>query len=110
MTFTDRPDPAPSRLAVADPAADVASALASDSAMSSRRAAKIDAIEAARRLRQARQEHEQGAKPLPGEQPRGADASVRNDRYTKRQAKLQRAVEQARRRLNETRQSHRASR
>jgi len=113
-TFTDRPGPEPSLLAAAGPAADtavdVASALASDSAMFSRRAARIDAVEAARRLRQAQLEREQGAQPLPGEQAQGAGAGLVNDRYRQRQEKLRRAVEHAQRRLNETRRSHRASR
>jgi hypothetical protein len=70
--------------------------------MSARRAATIDASEAARRLGQARLEREQGVAPLAGERIRGTDASTVNHRYWRRQEKLRLAVEQAQRRSNET--------
>jgi hypothetical protein len=87
---------------------DVANALASNTAMSSRHAATIDANEAARRLRQAQLEREQGAERLPGEQAYGTDASVVNQRYWQRQEELRRVVVQAQRRLDETGRSLRA--
>lgn len=108
ITYTDRPDATPPPRAVTVPALDVASALAGNSPMSSRHAALIDANEAARRLRQAQREREQGAERLPGEQARGADASAANHRYAQRQEQLLREVEQAQRRLSETSRSLRA--
>lgn len=102
ITFTDRPDTIPSPTTATVPALDVANALASNSAISSPRAATIDANEAARRLGQAQLERKQGAQRLPGEQAHGSDASVVNDRYWRRQEQLQRAVEQAQRRSSET--------
>ena len=101
-TYTDRPDrtlpPPPQTAAV--PALDVTTALASNSPMSSRGAALIDANEAARRLRQAQLERELGAERLPGEEAHGADASVANQRYRQRQDELRRKVELAQRRLS----------
>ena len=102
ITYTDRPDTAPSPPTAKVPALDVANALASASAMSSRGAAIINSNEAARRLRQAEREREQGAERLPGEQAHGADANVMNRRYWQRQDELRRAVEQAQRRSDET--------
>jgi len=102
ITYTDRPDTTPSPRAATVPALDVANALASNTAMSSRHAATIDANEAARRLRQAQLEREQGAERLPGEQAHGTGASEANRRYWQRQADLRRVVEQAQRRLDET--------
>jgi hypothetical protein len=84
-------------------ALDVASALASYSAISSQRAAVIDTNEAARRLGQAQLKRKQGAQPLPGEQAQGTGASVVNHRYWRRQETLRHVVEQAQRRSNETR-------
>jgi hypothetical protein len=69
--------------------------------MSSRAAALIDANEAARRLKQAEHEREQGAERLPDEQVRGANAIVMSQRYWRRQDELSRRVEQARRRWAE---------
>lgn len=102
ITYTDRPDTAPSPPTVEVPALEVANALASNSAMSSRSAAIINANEAARRLRQAEREREQGAERLPGEQAHGADVNEMNRRYWQRQDELRRAVEQAQRRSGET--------
>jgi len=110
ITYTDRPGTAPSPRTATDPALDVAIALAGGAAMSSRRAAIIDANEAARRLRQARLERAQGANRLPGEEARGADAGAANDRYRQRQDALRRAVELARHRSSEASRSLRAHR
>ena len=108
ITFADQPDMTPSPRTATISASDVENALASNSAISSRRAAIIDANEASRRLGQAQLEREQGAGPLPGEQAQGSDASVMNHRYWRRQEKLRQAVEQAKRRWSETRGSNRA--
>jgi hypothetical protein len=81
-TFTDQP---PARRAVAP-----------------RRGGKVDAIEAARRLKKARLERELGKEPRPGELTRGADAPTVNYRYWQRQEKLRIVVERALRRSNET--------
>ena len=108
ITYTDRPDPAPSPRPEPAPALDVANALASNTAMSSRHAATVDANEAARRLRQAQLEREHGAERLPGEQAHSTDASVVNQRYWLRQEELRRVVVQAQRRLDETGRSLRA--
>jgi hypothetical protein len=108
VTYTDRPDTTPSPRPATVPALDVANALASNTAMSSRHAATIDANEAARRLRQAQLEREQGAERLPGEQAHDTDASVVNQRYWQRQEELRRVVVQAQRRLDETGRSLRA--
>ncbi len=110
ITYTDRPDPAPSPQTATDPVLDVMNALASHSAISSLRIAMIDANEAARRLEQAELERKRGAEPLPGEQARGTDASVVNQqRYQRRQEELRRVVEQAQRRASETSRLVRAS-
>jgi hypothetical protein len=106
ITYSDRPDTTP--LPPTVPALDVANALASNSAISSRRAATIDAHEAARRLGQAELERKQGAERLPGEQAHGTDASVANHRYRQRQEELRRAVVQAQRRSDATDRSLRA--
>lgn len=100
-TYTDRPDTTLPPQAASIPALDVRTALASNSAMSSRGAALIDANEAARRLRQAQLERELGAERLPGEEAHGADASVANQRYRQRQDELRRRVELAQRRLSD---------
>jgi len=96
--------------AIPDPALDVANALASNSAISSRQAAVTDANEAARRLRQAQLEREQGAERLPGEQAHATDASGVNPPYWRRQEELRRGVELAQRRSSETGRSLRAHR
>lgn len=101
ITYSDRPDMTPSPPAATAPALDVATALASNSAMSSRGAAVIDAKEAARTLGQAQQERKQGAQRPPGEQPHAADAGVANQRHLKRQEKLRHLHEQAQRRSSE---------
>ena len=102
ITYTDRRDTAPSPPTAEVPALDVANALASASVMSSRGAAIVNSNEAARRLRQAEREREQGAQRLPGEQAHGADVNEMNRRYWQRQDELRRAVEQAQRRSDET--------
>jgi hypothetical protein len=102
ITYTDRPDVTPSPRAETVRAMDVANALASNTAMSSRGAARVDANEATRRLRQAQLKREQGADPLPGEQVPGIAVRVVNDRYWQRQEALRRAVEQAQRRADKT--------
>jgi len=103
VTYTDRPDmtltPSPPTATVS--ALDVASALATNTPISSRGAALIDANEAARRLGQAELERKQGAERLPGEQAQGADANAANHRYSQRQEDLRRVVEQAQRRSSE---------
>ena len=106
ITYSDRPGTTLSPPTV--PALEVANALASNSAISSRSAATIDANEAARRLRQAEREREQGAERLPGEQAHGADANGVNRRYWQRQEELRRVVEQAQRRSGETGRALRA--
>jgi hypothetical protein len=83
------------------PARDVASALAGSTAMSTRRAAIVDANEAARRLAQAKREQEQGAERLPGEEDRATDEDGVNPKYQRRQDQLRRGVEQAQRRSSE---------
>lgn len=98
ITYSDRPDMTPAPPTV--PALEVASALASNTAMSSRSAAIIDANEAARRLRQAEREREQGAQRLPGEEAHDADANEMNRRYWQRQDELRRTVEKAQRRVD----------
>lgn len=105
ITYTDRPDATPSAQPAPAPALDVASALAGNSAMSSRGAALIDANEAARRLEQAQRERAQDEKRLPGAQADGADAAVASDRHQSRLERRQRAIERAQIRLNEARRS-----
>ncbi len=110
ITYTDRPDMTPLARTATDLALDVANALASNSPISSRPAAIIDANEAARRLEQAELERKRGAEALPGEQARGTDATVVNQqRYRRRQEELRRVVEQAQRRASETSRLVRAS-
>lgn len=107
VTYSDRPDMTPPTLPLprmtAVSALDVARALAANIPISSRGAARVDASEAARRLRRAQRERELGAEPLPGEQAPGADARAVNDRYRQRQEKLRHAVEQAQRRSSQLR-------
>ena len=107
-TFADRLDALPSSRPGNVPASDVASALARNSAIYSRRAAMIDAREAARRLRQALLQRAQGAAVLPGEQPHGSTAGEVRHRYWRRQEQLMHTVEQAQRRSNETRPPERS--
>ena len=101
-TYTDQPDTTASPRTATDPALGVASALAGNTAISSRHAAMIDANEAARRLEQAQLQREHGTQRLAGEQAHGIDAGLANHRYRRRQDELQRVVEQAQRRSSET--------
>ena len=66
-----------------------------------KRGGKVDTDEAARRLKQARLEREQGAEPRPGELKPGTAHEV-NYRYWQRQEKLRLNVESALRRSNAT--------
>jgi hypothetical protein len=102
--YADQPGAMPPQRTATISALDVSSALAGNTAISSRTAATIDGNEAARRLEKAQLERTQGAEPLPGEQDRSAGASVVKHRYWQRQEKLRRVVEQAQRR------SHRVQR
>ncbi len=95
ILYTDRPDMAPSPRSATVSALDVANALASNTAISSRPAAIIDANEAARRIGQAELERKLGTERLPGEQANGADTYEVNRRYWRRQEDLRRVVEQA---------------
>ena len=72
---------------------------ASNSAVTSQRAAIIEANEAARR--QAERERRQGAVRLPVEQARGTGAGEANPRHARRQEKLRRMHEQAQRGASE---------
>lgn len=108
ITYTDQPGTTPPPQAVTGPPLDVASALASNFALSSRHAATVDANEAARRLRQAQQELVLDAKRLPRLQARGSTAGEVSDRYDRRQEELQHQVERAQRRFIETQQALRA--
>ena len=101
--YTDRMDMTPSPTTMTDPALEMPSAPARISRISSRRAATIDANEAARRLGQAQLKRQQGLAPLPGEQVQDSDRSAVKHRYWRRQERLRLAVEEAQRRLNETR-------
>lgn len=102
VTFTDRPGTTLSPQTAAALASDVTNASAGISAISSRRAAIIDANEAARRLGQAQLKRKQGMAPLPGEQVQASGASAVNHRYWRRQEQLRGLVEQAQRRSSET--------
>lgn len=108
ITYSDQPGPALAPPAATGSAADVAIALASKTAISSRRGALIDAKEAARRLGQAERERKQGAERLPFDRARATDASAESPRYLRRQAKLRRMHEQAQRRASELGRKFRA--
>jgi len=123
ITYSDRPGDAagavtphertgrtPSPRTETASALDVASALATNTAISSRHAAVVDASEAARRLRQAQLERRQGAERLSGEQGHSTGAVVVNHRFQRRQEELRRVVEQAQRRSIETSRALRAHR
>ena len=97
IAFAEQPDTAATPRTARVSALDVASALASHSAISSRRSGTIDTNEAARIVGQARLERAQGVQPLPGEQVQATH--VVNHRYWLRQERLRVAVEQAQRRL-----------
>ena len=81
---------------------DLSEALFSNSAMTSMYAATIDFNEATRRLWQARQSRQEGMEPRPGERADSADASAMNQRYQRRQQKLEREVVAAERRSHQT--------
>jgi hypothetical protein len=102
VTYSDQPDTIPTWHLATVPAQDVKNALAGNHAISSRRAATIDADEATRRLGQALQERKQGAERLPGERADVADPTGANHRYRTRQEDLQREVEQAVQRATRT--------
>ena len=110
ITYTDRSDTTPSPESTTVSALAVTNALASNSAISSRGAAMVDANEATRRLGRAQLERELGVDPLPGEQAQGIEKNVANHRYWRRQEKLQQVLDQARHRYSETRQVPRAGR
>jgi hypothetical protein len=103
ITFTDRPDttPSPSPRTASAAALDVAKALASDTAMTSLYAATIDFNEAVRRLRRARQSRQEGVERRPGEWTDSAGTTV-DQRYQRRQQKLEREVVAAELRSHET--------
>jgi hypothetical protein len=82
--------------------ADVANALARNTAMTSPRSYSIDASEAARRLSQARQERARGAALLPGEHAVAPERGTGNNRYQWRLQKLDNRVEQAELRFSRT--------
>lgn len=67
-----------------------------------RRDTKVDANEAARRLKQARLERRLGAQPGPGELIKRSGTSTVNHQYWRNQEKLRLVVEQALRRSQET--------
>jgi hypothetical protein len=101
ITFSDRPDET-GALQVA-PEAETPSQPKRIAGISSpRAAARVDAKEAARRLRQAQIARSEGIEPLPGERAQHAKTGVISERYWRRQQKLQLLVEQAQRRVNET--------
>jgi hypothetical protein len=81
---------------------EVASALARNAAMSSRRAARIDASEATRRLAQAKRERQSGIAPLPGEDNRITAPGAAIGRYQLRQNRLNSRVESAQLRVSYT--------
>ena len=103
ITYADRPDTSPSPLpgTAAGPASHVAIVPASNSAVTSQRAAIIEANEAARSPGQAEQVRRQGAVRLPVEQARGTGAGEANPRHARRQEKLRRMHEQAQRGASE---------
>jgi hypothetical protein len=109
VTYSDQPDTTPSWHQATVPAVDVKNALAGNSAISSRRAAIVDADEAARRLSQALEERRLGAERLPGERAHGADAAAANLRYRARQEDLDREVGLAMQRVSLTARSLRTS-
>lgn len=93
-------------------AAEVQHALDNETAISSRSAAAIDAEEAERRLARSRLQRAEGESPLAGEREPGSSGAL-NHRYWQRQEKLLRRVDEAQRRVDETRpaqrQRHRAA-
>ena len=81
---------------------ELAEALFSSSPMTSMYAATIDFNEATRRLRQARQNRQEGMEARPGERADSAGTSAMNTRYRRRQQKLERDVVAAELRSHET--------
>jgi hypothetical protein len=84
--------------------------LAAKPAIAPRPGAKIEANEAARRLKQAQLEREHGVAPRSGELTQGTGQRTVNYRYWRRQEKLRIVVEQAQRRSRETLQPQVAAR
>ena len=82
ITFSDRPSAKP--------------------AAAPRRGGKVEAKEAARRLKQAQLDRNLGAQPGPGELNHSDGARTVNYRYWQRQEKLRLVVEQAQHRSRET--------
>ena len=81
---------------------DVARALSRNGAMSSIHAAKIDFKEATRRLQQARESRHDGKEPRSGERNASAGTTAMDQRYQRRQQRLEHAVLAAERRTGET--------
>lgn len=81
---------------------DVARALSRNGAMSSIHAAKIDFKEATRRLQQVRESRHDGREPRSGERNDSAGIAVMDQRYQRRQQRLEHAVLAAERRTRET--------
>jgi hypothetical protein len=101
ITHSDQPDTTRLPPTATIASLDVVNALAGATAMSGRRAAIVDANEAARRLGQAERERKLGAEPRPGEEALAADENGVNPKYQRRQDQLRRKVEQAQRRASE---------
>ncbi len=100
---TDGATTAPPPQAVERASSDVVSALARNTAMSSRRVAIIDASEAMRRLVQAREERARGVALLPGEDRSvAASPGAVIGRYQMRQNLLEGRVQSAQLRVNST--------
>ena len=108
ITHSDRPDTTLLPPTATVVALDVVNALASNTAMSGRRAAIVDANEAARRLGQAERERKQGVELRPGEEVLATDENGVNPKYQRRQDQLRRVVEQAQRRASEADRTLRA--
>lgn len=87
-------------------AAEVRHALDNETAISSRSAAAIDAEEAERRLARSKLQRAEGESPLAGEREPGGSRAL-NHRYWQRQEKLLRRVDEAQRRVDETRPARR---
>jgi hypothetical protein len=81
---------------------DVAKALSNNASMRSIYAARIDFKEATRRLQQARENRHDGWELRPGERTDGAGTTAMDQRYQRRQQRLERAVVAAERRTLET--------
>jgi hypothetical protein len=94
--YTDQAEAPPASAAATEPEAEAGKPALKRPRISAQLAATVNASEAERRLAQAQWKRRQGIAPLPGEQPL-------NIRYWQRQEKLRLQVEQAQRRLAETR-------